>query len=164
MASWFQGIFSENKKSRRRYSKTKKPRHQDSKAKKTHHDIKIPRLIWPLIWENLPYSQDRYKLLPFMAAYTGRHGRQPCMKFEKFKCTAVRFLKGLPGMKFAKPKRKAVRFLAGLPCIEFEKPKCMAVRFRAGLPCMKIKKIKMHSSQIFRQKQPPEVFYIKGYS
>ena len=46
MTSWFQGVFSEDKKPRHHDSKTKKPRHRDSKAKKPRH--RVPVEFWPL--------------------------------------------------------------------------------------------------------------------
>ena len=44
--SWFQGVFSKDKKPRHQNSKTKKPRHRDSKTKKSRHWVPVE--FWPL--------------------------------------------------------------------------------------------------------------------
>ena len=53
------------------------------------------------------------------------------MKFEKPKCTAVRFSEGLLFTKFEKPNSTAVTFSERLPCTKFEDLNVRQLDFQA---------------------------------
>ena len=75
--------------------------------------IKKKRLDRPVFPDYLSVSYD-YAATLFKTPCL--HARQPYMKFEKPKCTVVRFSAGLPWMKFAKAKCTAMERQYCLTC------------------------------------------------